>query len=62
MRLERCPNLNHGRSNPPIRCCIECGKVVNANFVVKKCSDDEHAKDRRNRYKYCGDCGVQLIT
>lgn len=61
MQRERCPNLNHGRTNPPVRYCIECGKVVNASLVVGKCSDEEHAKNRRQRNKYCSDCGVQLI-
>ncbi len=57
----RCPNVNHGRVNAPVRFCPMCGGVVNGNIIIKKCSEEEHAIKRRERNKYCIDCGKQLI-
>ena len=57
----RCDNFNHGRSNAPVRYCPSCGKVVNENPAIKKCSQDKHAEKRRGRNKFCVDCGEQLI-
>ncbi len=56
-----CPNFNHGRVNPPVRACPMCGDVVNKNISIKNCSEEEHAKMRKDRSKYCIDCGKQLI-
>ena len=56
-----CPNLNHRRSNAPVRFCPMCGGVVNGDIHIKTCSEEEHAKRRRNQSKYCIDCGEQLI-
>lgn len=61
MQRNICPNLNHGRTNPPVRYCSQCGTVVNGNLIAEKCSEEEHARKRRNRNKYCVDCGEQLI-
>jgi hypothetical protein len=30
-------------------------------LIIKKCTEEEHAKNRRERNKYCLDCGKQLI-
>ncbi len=60
-RTNYCPNLNHGRRNAPVRFCPMCGEVVNENIPIKKCTEEEHAKSRRERNKYCLDCGEQLI-
>jgi rRNA maturation protein Nop10 len=57
----RCPNFNHSRTNAPVRCCPQCGKVVNENIPIKNCTQDEHAKSRRERDKFCLYCGEQLI-
>ncbi|ODS29799.1 MAG: hypothetical protein SCARUB_05100 [Candidatus Scalindua rubra] len=57
-----CPNFNHGRVNAPVRFCPTCGGVVNENIPIKSwCSEEEHAIKRRERSKYCIDCGKQLI-
>jgi hypothetical protein len=56
-----CPNFNHGRVNAPVRACPMCGDVVNKNIPIKDCSEEEHAKKRKGRNKYCIDCGKQLI-
>jgi hypothetical protein len=37
-----------------------CGGVVNGDIIIKNCSEDEHAIKRRERNKYCIDCGKQL--
>lgn len=58
---ERCPNMNHRRTDAPVRFCAMCGDVVNGNILTTKCREEEHAKSRRNRYKYCMNCGEQLI-
>ena len=61
MRVERCPNLNHVRMNPPVRFCPTCSKEVNARISIPMCSEEKHAKSRRERSTYCVDCGKQLI-
>jgi len=61
MQRDTCPNLNHSRTNPPVRYCPACGKVVNGNILAKKCNEEEHARKRLDRNKYCVDCGEQLI-
>jgi predicted RNA-binding Zn-ribbon protein involved in translation (DUF1610 family) len=57
----RCTNWNHGHANVTVRHCPMCGEVVNKNITAKECSQEAHAKRRRNQSKYCVDCGEQLI-
>lgn len=61
MRRQWCPNLNHRRDDALVRYCPSCGEVVNANVIIKKCSEKEHAESRMNRSNYCVHCGLQLI-
>ena len=61
MQRKKCPNFNHGRSNAPVRFCPMCGEVVNEDIPIGKCNEDEHAKRRRERMKFCVHCGEQLI-
>lgn len=56
-----CPNFNHGRVNAPVHACPMCGEVVNGDIPIKNCSEDEHAKRRKDRNKYCVDCATRLI-
>jgi rRNA maturation protein Nop10 len=56
-----CPNFNHGRPNAPVRFCPECGEVVNENIPIRGCNEEEHAKRRRERNKYCVHCSEQLM-
>ena len=56
-----CPNLNHRRSDAPVRCCPMCGELVNQRVARKKCVEATHARSRQDRNKYCADCGEQLI-
>ncbi len=60
-RENECPNLNHRRSDAPVRFCPACGKVVNEKIPTKKCTEDEHRKRRLERSTYCVHCGQQLI-
>lgn len=60
-REDHCPNYNHGRPNAPVRFCSMCGEVVNKNISAAVCSEEKRAKKRRERNKYCVDCGEQLI-
>jgi hypothetical protein len=55
------PNFNHGRANVTVRFCPMCGEVVNKNISAQACNEEQHAKRRRDRNKYCVDCGEQLI-
>ncbi len=48
-RNGRCPNFNHGRPNAPVRFCSMCGNVVNNRIPEKECSEEKHAKSRRER-------------
>ncbi len=61
MQGTRCPNYNHSRSNVPVRFCLMCGEVVNADIPIRKCKEEEHAIRRRERSQYCWECGIQLI-
>ena len=56
-----CPNFNHRRPNAPVRFCPECGEVLNEYIRMRKCTEEAHATMRRNRNKYCVDCGEKLI-
>ena len=61
MQGEPCPNRNHGRANAPVRFCSMCGQVVNEDIPIQKCREEKHARSRRERTKYCVDCGEQLM-
>ena len=61
MNVTLCPNLNHRKTNPPVRSCPNCGKIVNERIPAKQCNEQSHAKARMNGKKYCVDCGEQLI-
>lgn len=56
----RCPNDNHGRMVIRVRCCPTCGDVLNAKIPARECRDTSHAKMRRDRNRYCMDCGTSL--
>ncbi len=60
-RRSYCLNFNHRRTNAPVRFCPTCGEVVNEDIPVRRCTEAEHAKRRRESSKYCVDCGEQLI-
>ena len=57
----RCRNDNHGRANAPVRFCPTCGEVVNNNISAEECSEEKHARERRDGSMHCVDCGEQLI-
>lgn len=60
MLREKCDNLNHRRSKPPVRCCPTCGEVVNNQIPGTTCGDETHAKRRMSGAMFCLDCGAQL--
>ena len=62
MPWNTCQNLNHRRPIPRVRYCPDCGELLNENLASGNCSEEEHAKRRRARSKFCSDCGMQLIT
>ena len=60
-RRERCPNDNHGRAVVVVRFCPNCGEIVNKKIPIGTCSEEQHAKRRRERSAFCKDCGQGLI-
>ena len=61
MVQERCPNDNHGRAVVTVRCCPNCGKVLNEKIPAGRCSPERHASRRREQHSYCVDCGDRLL-
>jgi hypothetical protein len=55
-----CTNLNHRRTESPVRFCPQCGAVVNARITPRQCSEISHDKSRRNQNFFCIDCGDML--
>lgn len=60
MQKNHCANFNHRRTNPPVHFCLDCGEVLNDNISVQNCSEEAHAKKRKERNRYCIDCGKLL--
>ena len=56
-----CPNLNHRRSDAPVRCCPSCGGVVNPKVGPARCQSSRHDVQRRGGSAFCVDCGERLI-
>lgn len=56
----KCKNFNHGRTNVSIRYCPSCGEIVNARVSKKVCKREEHERRRKEKDRYCLDCGMQL--
>jgi len=61
MNATACTNLNHRRSDAPVRFCPQCGEAVNRGAVLKRCDERGHAHRRQNRDEFCVDCGLRLI-
>lgn len=56
-----CRNMNHGKPNPPVCFCPNCGEKFKT-FVVaaQNCSDEKHRERRKSRCTFCFDCGKKL--
>ncbi len=61
-RRNPCDNLNHRRTQAPVRHCPACGRVVNERVGKQDCSDTQHATARRQHSVFCVDCGMRLIS
>jgi hypothetical protein len=57
-----CPNLNHRRSDAPVRFCPNCGDTVNAKVSLVRCPPARHDVQRRGGSIFCIDCGERLAT
>jgi hypothetical protein len=57
---KRCLNDNHGRMVVRVRCCPNCGEILNPNIAPKSCAEAAHSGMRRSRFSYCMDCGGRL--
>ncbi len=56
-----CPNMNHGKTNPPITFCPNCGEKLNAgSHAHRHCSEESHREKRKSRNQFCLDCGKDL--
>ena len=55
------PNFNHNRSDPSVRFCATCGKVVNQQLSIRQCGDAVRGEHRICRTRCCVDCGEPLI-
>ncbi len=61
MNPTTCSNLNHRRSDAPVRFCPQCGEVVSRGVAIKRCGEKEHARKRQSGEGFCVDCGERLI-
>ena len=61
MQEQRCPNDNHGRAVVTVRCCPNCGDIVNAKIPIRVCPEQEHMGARRRQHAFCMNCGEQLL-
>jgi predicted RNA-binding Zn-ribbon protein involved in translation (DUF1610 family) len=57
-----CTNLNHRRSDAPVRFCPSCGETVNAKVNALRCASTQHDVQRRGGATFCVDCGERLAT
>jgi hypothetical protein len=57
-----CSNLNHRRTDAPVRFCPSCGQTVNARVTPLKCPAARHDVQRRGGSGFCVDCGEKLAT
>jgi hypothetical protein len=55
-----CPNLNHRRSDAPVRFCPGCGELVNGKVNLARCAPARHDARRREGSAFCVDCGERL--
>ncbi len=55
-----CANLNHRRPDPPVRNCVDCGKLLSGKLALTECTEEDHARRRRGRSAFCPDCGKRL--
>lgn len=56
---KQCPNMNHGRMNPPINCCPSCGEKFKST-AIRACDEAKHKERRKQRDSFCCDCGKSL--
>mgnify|MGYP002146686187 FL=1 len=54
-----CRNMNHGRTNPPVRFCPNCGEKLKSASVAS-CDEEKHRSRRKDRNHFCHDCGKDL--
>ena len=54
-----CRNMNHGKTNPPVLFCPNCGEKFKPGASAK-CSEAEHKYRRKTGCSFCFDCGKDL--
>lgn len=60
MSNKRCPNMNHGKSNPGVKFCPNCGEKFAAFVGAKVCTVERHRHQLKSGGHYCYDCGKNL--
>jgi hypothetical protein len=51
--------MNHGKSNPPVSFCPNCGDKFKSSSV-KSCGEDKHKERRKQGSAFCFECGKDL--
>jgi hypothetical protein len=54
-----CRNMNHGKVNPPVNFCPNCGEKFKTS-TVGRCDEEKHRARRKDRNLFCHDCGKEL--
>lgn len=53
--------MNHGKSNPPVVFCPNCGeKFTQGSHIKTLCDEEKHKSRRKERNLFCHDCGQDL--
>ncbi|QDK44216.1 hypothetical protein DOM22_03125 [Bdellovibrio sp. ZAP7] len=58
---KNCRNMNHGKSNPPVSYCPNCGEKFKAG-AIRSCDRSKHLERRKQGSLFCCDCGKDLKT
>jgi len=60
LKKEKCLNMNHSKMNVLVRNCSMCGEIVNKAITKRICQNEEHFRRRKERNRFCTDCGKSL--
>jgi ribosomal protein L34E len=53
--------MNHGKSNPPVSHCPNCGeKFKGSPNAGRACNEEKHKERRKSGSTYCYDCGKKF--
>jgi hypothetical protein len=61
IKNNHCKNMNHGKMNPMVRFCPQCGDRFQTK-AAGSCNEEKHAARRKERNIFCYDCGKKLTS